>query len=85
MVPVARTAVIASEVSQPIDVSHETTPGTFAPCTPNAARDMTMVGTEPRLPPRAMTPQIMKDKTVPTIATMVACQKLIPKPRIHAP
>ena len=47
-------------VSHPIETSHETTPGTFCPSTPNAARLSTMVGAEPRLPARAITPQIAK-------------------------
>ena len=47
-VAVASTAEIASEVSQPIEVSHEMMPGTFWPCTPKAARESTIVGAEPR-------------------------------------
>ena len=76
---------MAREVSQPIEVSHEKIPGIFAPFTPKAERDMTMVGTEPRLPPRAMTPQMMKETTTPMMVTMTACAKEIPKPRTQAP
>jgi len=54
--------MMLSEVSHPIDVSHETMPGTFWPWTPNAARESTIVGAEPRLPATAMRPQRKKEK-----------------------
>src|SRR6476661_7357631 len=66
MVAVASVAVIARNVSQPIEVSHDTTPGTFWSVTPKAARDRTMVGAEPRLPAMAMTPHRRNDTTTPT-------------------
>ena len=84
-VAVASTAVMANEVSQPIEVSHEMMPGIFAPFTPKAARDITMVGTEPRFPPSAMMPQKRKDTTTPMIVIKVACHTEMPNPRIHEP
>ena len=85
IVAVARTARIARNVSQPIETSHETTPGTFCPLTPNAARLSTMVGAEPRLPAIAMTPQSANETTIPTTLTIAACQKEMPKPSTNEP
>ncbi len=79
-VAVARTAMIERNVSQPIDSSHDTTPGTFWPWTPNAARDRTMVGTDPRLPAMAMMPQSRNDSGIPMTATSTPCQNDTPKP-----
>ena len=79
-VAVASTAEIASEVSQPIDVSHEMMPGSFCPCTPNAARESTIVGALPRFPAIATSPHSAKLMTMPITATTLACQKLMPKP-----
>ena len=84
-VAVASTAMIARNVSQPIDVSHETTPGTFWPCTPNAARESTMVGAEPRLPAIAISPHSRNETTTPMVETTTACQKEMPKPSTHEP
>lgn len=84
-VAVASTARIARNVSHPIEVSHETMPGTFWPCTPNAARESTMVGAEPRLPAMAMSPQSRNDTTMPMTETMVACQNEMPKPSTNDP
>ena len=60
------------------------TPGTFWPCTPNAARDRIIVGAEPRLPAMAMTPHRAKEMTTPMTVTTIACQKEMPKPRTNA-
>ncbi len=79
MVAVARVARMARKVSHPIEVSHEMTPGTFCPVTPNAARDRIIVGAEPRLPAMAMTPQRRNETTIPTTATASDCQKEMPK------
>ncbi len=84
IVEVASTARMARKVSQPIEVSHETTPGTFWPLTPKAARDSTMVGAEPRLPAIAMTPHRANETTTPTTVTSTACQKEMPKPSTNA-
>jgi hypothetical protein len=81
IVAVASVAVMTRNVSQPIEVSQDTTPGTFCPVTPNAARDRTMVGAEPRLPAMAMTPQRANDTTTPTTVTRRAWVKEMPKPR----
>ena len=85
IVAVARTARIARNVSQPMDTSHETTPGTFCPLTPNAARLSTIVGAEPRLPAIAMTPHSANDTTMPTTVTMTAWTKEMPKPSTNEP
>src|SRR6478736_7037938 len=84
-VAVASTAMMARNVSQPIDVSHDTMPGTFCPCTPNAARESTMVGADPRLPAIAMSPHSRNDTTMPTTETIVACQNEMPKPSTNDP
>ena len=84
-VAVASTAMIARNVSQPIEVSHETMPGTFWPCTPKAARESTMVGAEPRLPAIAISPHSRNDTTMPMIDTIVACQNEMPKPSTNDP
>lgn len=84
-VAVASTAMIARKVSQPIDVSQDTIPGTFCPWTPNAARESTIVGADPRLPAIAMRPHSRNDTTMPTTETRVACQKEMPKPSTNEP
>src|SRR5690606_17340078 len=84
-VAVASTAMIARNVSQPIDVSHETMPGTFCPCTPKAARESTMVGAEPRFPEIAMSPHSRNDTTMPMTETIVACQNEMPNPSTNEP
>ena len=84
IVEVASTARMASAVSQPIETSQERTPGTFWPLTPNAARERTIVGAEPRLPAMATTPQRANETTMPTTVTTTACQKEMPKPRTNA-
>ena len=81
-VAVARTAMIDRNVSHPIEVSHETIPGTFWPCTPNAARESTIVGALPRLPAIAIRPHRKNEIGMPMRVTRVACQKLTPKPRM---
>ena len=75
---------MARKVSQPIEVSQETTPGTFCPLTPNAARESTIVGAEPRLPASAMMPHSANDTMMPRTVTTTACQKEMPKPRTNA-
>jgi hypothetical protein len=84
IVAVASTAMIDKKVSQPIETSHEMTPGTFCPVTPKAARDKIIVGAEPRLPAIAMIPQSTKETTTPSEGDEDACQKEMPKPRTNA-
>ncbi len=79
IVEVASTARIARNVSQPIETSQDTTPGSSCPVTPNAARLRIIVGAEPRLPAIAMIPQSANDTTMPTTATSRPCQNEIPK------
>ena len=84
IVAVASTARMARKVSQPIEVSHETTPGTFCPFTPKAARDRIIVGAEPRLPAIAMMPHKANETMTPTTVTSTACQNEMPKPSTNA-
>lgn len=79
-VAVASTAMMARNVSHPIDRNQLTMPGSFCPWTPNAARLSTIVGTEPRLPAIAMIPHSRNDTGMPMSATTSACQKETPKP-----
>ena len=48
---------MTSTVSQPTVSSQEIAVGSLLPRTPNAARESTIVGAEPRLPASAMKPQ----------------------------
>ena len=82
---VARTASDVSAVSQPTESTQEMTAGSRLPRTPKAARVRIIVGAEPRLPATAMTPQRKNEITIPTIATIVACQKEMPNPRMNEP
>src|SRR3954463_1541951 len=84
-VAVASVASTTSTVSQPTVSSHESADGSRLPRTPNAARESTIVGAEPRLPASAITPQNANDTTIPTTPASTACQNEIPKPRMKAP
>ena len=84
IVAVASTAMIARNVSHPIEVSHEMTPGTFWPVTPKAARERIIVGAEPRLPAIAMTPHRANETVMPTTATRTPCQNETPNWRTKA-
>ena len=55
-VAVASVAVIVRTVSQPTLISHEISAGSRLPRTPNAARESTIVGADPRLPANATKP-----------------------------
>lgn len=85
IVAVASTAVMASDVSQPIDVTHETIPGTLLPCTPKAAREATIVGAEPRFPAMATMPHSRNETMTPTTAATTAWRNDTPNPRMNAP
>lgn len=76
--------MIDRNVSHPIERNQLMMPGTFCPWTPNAARDRTMVGTEPRLPAIAMTPHSMNDSGMPIRATRTPCPNETPKPYTNA-
>ena len=84
IVEVASTARMARKVSQPIEVSHEMTPGSFCPFTPKAARDRIIVGADPRLPAIAMMPHRANETMTPTTVTSTACQNEMPKPSTNA-
>src|SRR5688500_10786602 len=78
-VAVASVASATSTVSQPTRSTHDTNEGSLLPLTPNAAREITMVGAEPRVPASETKPTSRNENTVPTRAATVACQKLTPK------
>src|SRR3954449_6102692 len=84
-VAVASVASTTSTVSQPTVSSHDSAAGSRFPRTPNAARESTIVGADPRLPASAITPHSANDPTTPTPPAGTACQKEIPNPRIKAP
>jgi len=65
--------------------TQETIVGSLFPCTPNAARDSTSVGADPRLPATAMNPTSRNDTTMPTAPATQACQNEIPNPSTYAP
>src|SRR5690348_16552376 len=71
-VEVASVARITSTVSQPTVSSQDSAAVSRLPLTPNAARDSTMVGAEPRLPASATTPQNTNDITMPTTPATTA-------------
>ena len=60
-------------------------PGTALPNRPNAARDSTSVGADPRLPAIETSPTSRKESTVPTTAASSACVRLSPKPSTKEP
>ena len=82
---VASTAMMERNVSHPMEVSQEMMPGTFCPCTPNAARERTIVGAEPRLPATAIRPQRKNENVTPTAVTRAACQNEMPNHRMNEP
>src|SRR3984885_1526626 len=79
-VAVASVASTVSTISQPTLSIHETSAGSLFPCTPNAARDSTSVGADPRLPATAMNPTSRNETTIPISPATQACQKEMPKP-----
>ena len=84
-VAVASVASTVSTISQPTFRIQETSAGSLFPWTPNAARDSTSVGAEPRLPATAMNPTSRNETTIPITPATQACQNEIPKPSTYAP
>ena len=84
-VAVASVARMPSAVSQPPGRSQDSPAGSRLPRTPNAARDSTMVGAEPRLPASATQPHSANDTTTPTTPAIRPCQNETPKPSTNAP
>ena len=82
---VASVARIVSAVSQPTVSSQEIAVGSLLPRTPNAARESTIVGAEPRLPASATMPQSRNENRIPTTPATTACQNEIPNPSVNAP
>ena len=78
-------ARIVSTVSQPTVSSQEIAAGSRLPRTPNAARESTIVGAEPRLPASATNPQSRNENTMPTTPATTACQNEMPNPSANAP
>jgi hypothetical protein len=76
---------MTSTVSQPTVSSQDSALGNRLPRTPNAARDSTIVGAEPRLPARATQPQSANETTTPTTPAITPCQKETPNPSTKAP
>ena len=79
-VAVASVASTVSTISQPTLSIQDTRAGSLLPCTPNAARDSTSVGADPRLPATAMNPTSRKVTTIPISPATQACQNEMPKP-----
>ncbi len=79
-VAVASVASTVSTISQPTLRIQETSVGSLLPCTPNAARDSTSVGADPRLPATAMNPTSRNETTIPITPATHACQKEMPNP-----
>ena len=77
-VAVASVASTVSTISQPTLRIHDTRAGSLLPCTPNAARDSTSVGADPRLPATAMKPTSRNDTTMPMNPARHACQNETP-------
>ena len=84
-VAVASVAMIVRTVSQPTVISQEISEGKRLPRTPNAARESTIVGAEPRLPASATNPHSRNEKTMPITPVIRPCQKETPKPSANAP
>ena len=76
----ASVASTVSTISQPTLSIQDTSAGSLLPCTPNAARDSTSVGADPRLPATAMNPTSRKLTTIPISPATHACQNEMPKP-----
>jgi hypothetical protein len=72
-VAVASVPSTTSTVSQPTISSHESADGTRLPRTPKAARERTIVGTEPRGPAVATMPTAPKDRSRPIAAAITLC------------
>ena len=79
-VAVASVASTVSTISQPTLRIQDTRAGSLLPCTPNAARERTSVGAEPRFPATAMNPTSRKLTTIPISPATHACQNEMPKP-----
>jgi hypothetical protein len=56
---------MTSTVSQPTVSSQDSAAAAGCRCTPNAARDSTIVGADPRLPASAITPHSANETTMP--------------------
>ena len=84
-VAVASVARMTSTVSQPTVSSHEIAVGSLLPRTPNAARESTIVGAEPRLPASAMKPQSRNENRMPITPATTAWPNEMEKPNVKAP
>src|SRR5919202_5370613 len=84
-VAVASVASAVSAVSQPTSSRYDTAAGSPLPCTPNAARDTTIVGADAVLPESATKPTSRNEKAMPTTAATTPCQNDTPKPSTNEP
>src|SRR5215469_14302501 len=84
-VAIASVASTTRMISHPTFSSHDTSDGSLLPCTPNAARDSTSVGADPRLPATAMNPTSRNDTTIPIRPATHACQNDKPPSSTYAP
>ncbi|HEX6453810.1 MAG TPA: hypothetical protein VF060_30655 [Trebonia sp.] len=84
-VAVASVASTVSTISHPTLRTHATSVGSLFPVTPNAARDSTSVGAEPRLPASEMNPTSRNDATIPISPATHACQNDSLNPSTYAP
>jgi hypothetical protein len=64
---------------------HATIVGSRFPRTPNAARDSTSVGADPRFPANEMNPTSRNDARMPISPAAHACQNDTPNPSTYAP
>ncbi len=84
-VAVASVASTTRMISHPTLSSQDTSEGSLLPCTPNAARDSTSVGADPRFPATAMNPTSRNDTMIPISPAATACQNDTPPSSTYAP
>ena len=75
----ASTVVTTMTISHPTRTRYETRVGTALPRTPNAVREMTIVGADARVPARLTRPTRKNDTTIPSTPARAVGMKLIPK------
>jgi hypothetical protein len=85
MVAVASVAKMTRTVSHPTVSTQDSSAGSRLPLIPNAARESTIVGADPRLPAIAMNPHSRNENRMPSRPAISACQKETPKPSPNAP
>ena len=81
----ASVANAVSTVSQPTVRIHEIADGNRLPRTPNAARESSIVGADPRLPAIATNPHSRNENRIPTTPATSACQNEMPNASVNEP